>query len=213
MHRLTHSTTKHQKQQTGVTLIESMVALVVAALGVLGIVGVQMRTLVDTQAGVSRGHAIRLIEDLAERIQNNPDSLNNLATYTTAPSSSSDCTIGACDPDALATFDIKEWRTNVTQALPGSQATVFIPKGGSRQLGVLIGWPEKHYSQNGDALSTADVTALNAELAKIIPTNTKDSADKAIACPAGMICHLQYIQPTQRCTPWSIGASALYCPN
>lgn len=41
-------------RQRGITLIESLVAIVVAALGILGIVGVQMRTLTDTRTSVSR---------------------------------------------------------------------------------------------------------------------------------------------------------------
>ena len=57
----------HFHQQRGITLIESLVAIVIAALGILGIVGVQMRTLADTQTTVRRAQAIRLIEDLAGR--------------------------------------------------------------------------------------------------------------------------------------------------
>ena len=35
------------RKQRGITLLESMIAIVVAALGILGILGVQMRTLAD----------------------------------------------------------------------------------------------------------------------------------------------------------------------
>jgi len=213
MHQLTPLRATRPQSQRGLTLIESLIALLVAVLGVLGIVGVQMRTLVDTQASVNRGYAISLIDDLAERIQTNPDALNNLSTYTTKPTSATDCAAAQCAPDALATYDIKSWRDQVATALPGSQAIVFIPQGGARQLGVLIGWADKHYSQTGANLSTSDITALNAELMKIIPANAKDSTGAAVACPAGLICHLQYIQPTQRCTPWGIGENALYCAS
>ncbi len=212
-HFSNHRAMGMRKNQTGITLIESLIALVVAALGILGVVGVQMRTLVDTQASVNRGYAISLIDDLAERIQTNPDALNNLPTYTTSPTSATDCTTTACDPAALATYDIKSWRDQVSTTLPGSQAIVFVPQGGSRQLGVLIGWADKHYSQTGASLSASDVTALDAELMKIIPANTKDSTGAAVSCPDGLICHLQYIQPTQRCTPWGIGAGTLYCAS
>ena len=60
-------------RQRGFSLIESLVAVVVMALGILGILGVQMRTLADTQTGVRRAQAIRLIEDLSERIKLNPN--------------------------------------------------------------------------------------------------------------------------------------------
>lgn len=49
--------------------------MVVMALGLLGVVGVQMRTLADTQTGVRRAQAIRLIEDLSERAKVNPSAL------------------------------------------------------------------------------------------------------------------------------------------
>jgi len=199
-----------RRRQRGITLLESLIALLVAVLGILGILGVQMRTLTDTQAGVRRAQAIRLIEDLAERVQNNPDALGNLAAYTATPTSASSCDTTACAPDALATYDIKEWRTNVTTSLPGGQATVFIPQGGSRQLGVLIGWTENRYNQNGQSFSTDDTTALNAPLV-VSGTNSVGSA--AVNCPTGLICHLQYIQPTQRCTPWGVGGGTLYCPS
>ncbi len=196
-----------RRRQRGITLIESLIALMVAVLGVLGILGVQMRTLTDTQAGVRRAQAIRLTEDLAERLQNNPDALGNLAAYTGVPTSSNDCKSTACAPADLATYDIKQWRTFVAEALPGGQATVFIPKGGLRQLGVLIGWRENRFSQTGQAFSAADLTALNAPL---VVAGINSVGDAPVNCPAGLICHLQYIQPTQRCTP---SGGTLYCPN
>ena len=85
MYQLIISDPSAQRRQRGISLIESLVAIVVMALGILGILGVQMRTLTDTQAGVRRAQAIRLIEDLGERLQNNPDALGNLSTYTTKP--------------------------------------------------------------------------------------------------------------------------------
>ncbi len=131
--------------QRGITLIESLVAILVMAIGILGILGLQIRTLTDTQAGVRRAQAIRLIEDLGERLQNNPDALGNLSAYTATHTASDDCASSACAPDKLATYDIKQWRTSVTNALPGSQAIVFIPQGGPRQLGVLIGCVEREH--------------------------------------------------------------------
>ena len=51
----------HKKRQHGISLIESLIALIVTALGILGVVGVQMRTLTDTSSTVRRAQAIRLI--------------------------------------------------------------------------------------------------------------------------------------------------------
>ena len=96
------------KRQRGITLIESMVALVIAALGILGILGVQMRTLSDTSTTVRRAQAIRLIDDLGERMRTNPNALVNLGSYVsnfaTNPAVGS-CASG-CDHAALAAYDL-----------------------------------------------------------------------------------------------------------
>lgn len=211
MHQITCKRNKSLNKQSGFSLLESMIAIIVMVLGVLGMLGVQMRTLTDTQGSVRRAQALRLISDLSERLQNNPDALGNLAAYTTTPTSSSDCSTNACTPSDLASYDIKRWQATVQSTLPGASATVFLPQNSSNQLGVLIGWNESRYLQNGQALNTDDANALNKYL------NTKisgtDSSGTAVNCPTGLVCHIQYIQPVQRCTPWSQGGGTLYCPN
>jgi len=61
------------KRQSGVSLIESLVATTILAIGSLGLLTVQIRTLAETQTSVHRAQAVRAIEDLAERIKANPD--------------------------------------------------------------------------------------------------------------------------------------------
>lgn len=204
-----HIATPTNHQQQGFSLIEALISIVVMTLGILGILGVQMRTLADTQTGVRRAQAIRLIEDLGERLQSNPDALSNLNIYTTTPTGGTDCAAAACDPASLATYDIQRWRTNVNNTLPLAYAQVFIPQGGARQLGVIIGWRESRYNSNDKALSANDITSLNQPFS-VAGIN---SGGTALACPANLICHLQYIQPTQRCTPWGQNTNQLYCPN
>ena len=81
MHRLQRSKPAERRNQRGLTMIESLVAIVVAALGILGILGTQMRTLTDTQTTVRRAQAIRLIEDLGERMKVNPSVLRDADAY------------------------------------------------------------------------------------------------------------------------------------
>ena len=150
-HRPSHRmTTPHSPWQRGISLIESLVAIVVMALGILGILGVQMRTLADTQTGVRRAHAIRLIEDLSERIKSQPNALGNLGSYartwdaTGALDTATDCKANACTPAKMATYDLNRWMESVRATMPLGDATVFLPKDNSttdpRQLGVMISW-------------------------------------------------------------------------
>lgn len=198
----------HQKTQRGFSLIESLVSIVIMALGILGIVGVQMRTLADTQTGVRRAQAIRLIEDLSERAKVNPNALANIGQYVkgfgapTAPST--DCKSVVCDSAQLAEYDVAVWKQAVADTLPLGDAAVFqsadeATPANRRQLGVMLSWRENE----ADAAAAAVFT----------PDNTGAAG---ITCPPNRICHLQYIQLNSRCTIYTAGGPGqdkFFCPS
>ena len=212
---MTTMTNTLHKHQRGITLIESMVALVIAALGILGILGVQMRTLSDTSTTVRRAQAIRLIDDLGERMRTNPNAMVNLGSYVsnfaTNPAVGS-CASG-CDHAALAAYDLAVWKQAVRNSLPLGQAEIFIPPAEAgvaaaqrRQLGVMIAWRENE----GDGRKTDDIDATK------VRDNSGTLTDGAtLACPADRICHLQYIPVPARCAPYAPGGNApmYYCPG
>ncbi|CAN5784739.1 hypothetical protein BH11PSE13_BH11PSE13_06590 [soil metagenome] len=176
------------KRQSGVTLIESLVATTVLAIGILSLLTVQIRTLAETQTSVHRAQAVRAIEDLAERIKANPDGFGQLraGAYTSpwdaTPNVASDaCDANACSPAELARSDIAQWRKTISRTLPLGQANVFtdesVAAADRRQLGVMVGW--RANERTGDGASPFDLKV--------------DAA--GIACPKGLICHLAYVQP------------------
>ena len=198
--------------QRGITLLESLVAIVVMALGILGILGVQMRTLSDTQTGVRRAQAIRLIEDMGERMRANPSALANLSSYVsnfaaspTVPSCASGCTAAN-----LATYDVAVWKRTVRESLPLGKASIFVAPGEAdgnrRQLGVIVAWRENER----DGMSTTDKAAINATLTAGAGTDTATNA-----CPADHTCHLQYIPVSSRCAPYApgSGSTTYVCPG
>ena len=203
------------KRQRGITLIESMVALVIAALGILGILGVQMRTLSDTSTTVRRAQAIRLIDDLGERMRTNPNAMVNLGSYVSnfATNPAVGTCASGCDHTALAAYDLAVWKQAVRNSLPLGQAEIFIPPAEAgvaaaqrRQLGVMIAWRENE----GDGRKTDDIDATK------VRDNSGTLTDGAtLACPADRICHLQYIPVPARCAPYAPGGNApmYYCPG
>lgn len=213
------TTPHHRTKQSGISLIESLVAIVVMALGILGILGVQMRTLSDTQNGVHRAQAIRLIENFSERIQTNPNGLGALDSYLSpwGAASAATCATGGCDSTQIATYDVYQFKNSISTNLPLGNARIFLAEvdtaaGNRRQLGIMVGWRENERAREGD--SAADT---NAYKAAFTPASTSSSAATNVNCPAGLTCHLQYIQPNQRCVPFTMGgagpAAPLYCPN
>lgn len=200
------------QRHSGFALIEAMVAVVVLSLGILGILGVQLRTLADTQTSVRRAQAIRLIEDLSERMKVNPNALGNLNSYVVGwgtAGSPPDCKTATCDSQNLALSDIRQWKQLVQNTLPTADANVFqvvdeTVANNRRQLGVMIRWRENE---------RADGTA--SENAAYKGIFSPDATGTAATCAAGYSCHLQYIQLTSRCTVYLMGGPTdikYYCP-
>ncbi len=221
MHQLnmTHAPSSRQR---GITLIESLVAIVVAALGILGIVGVQMRTLTDTSTSLRRAQAIRLIEDLGERMRTNPSALANLnayvANFAASPGIGS-CASG-CNLAQLATYDLAVWKKAVGDTLPAGKVSIFVPPaegalaaGQGRQLGVMIAWRENE--RDTSAAYKDDIDATKVRDANGTLTAGGGTDQTADACPTDHTCHLQYIPVSSRCAPYApgSGSTTYVCPG
>lgn len=193
-------------RERGATLLEVLVSMVVMALGLLGILGVQMRTLADTQTSVRRAQAIRLIEDLSERVHLNPDALNPavaanylIPSWGATATAPTEC-VTSCTPTQLAIQDQRIWLRSVRnqnfdarvfQAADESAAT-----GNRRQLGVMIAWRENERDSNASyrGLFLNDLTT-------------------GANCPTGSICHLQFIPLSSRCVPDTLSGGQVFCAD
>lgn len=205
------------KYQKGVALLESLVALVVVALGVLGILSLQIRTMANTQTSVRQAQAIRLVENLSERVRMNPNSFAKdvASAYNIDWNSdgvSVDCRQG-CDSQEFAKSDVAAWKASVRSALPLADAKVFfvgdesgIDEGARRQLGVLISWRESESAQN----------AGDDNYSRYFRLGSKDISGAEVRCPAGRTCYLQFIQLAARCVAndnAGPGQAQLYCAD
>jgi type IV pilus assembly protein PilV len=180
-----------QRQRGGV-LLEALVAILVLGIAVTGMLGVVVRTLAETQTGVRRAQAVRLIEDFAERVRSRPDAVQVLPDYVRpwdrSPTPVKDCKLAAgCNPSELVLWDADGWKSVVERTLPGGEATIFLSAaettpGERRQLGVMVAW-QNNEREKGAATTYDDPFAMD-------PT-----AASAVICPPRRICHLVYVQP------------------
>lgn len=90
--------------QSGVALLEVLIAMLIVAFGVLGFVAQQARTTVATVEGSQRAQALVLLKDMAQRISLNRGAA---AAYVAADLGASDP--GACPPTPVAARDLCEW--------------------------------------------------------------------------------------------------------
>ena len=217
-----HPTTAHRRQR-GITLIESLVALVISVLGIIGILGMQMRTLVDSQTATRRAQAVRLIEDLSERMRVHPNARDGLMRYMPAGTTivsdfddtpdPTDC-IGNHPSCVLFANELATWKGSVENILRLGDASVFLAPWedatAPTQIGIMVSWrANESADMTEDDLNNLDTTKVrNADNDAWISATGEDGVE----CPDGRICHLQYITVAARCVR-SQNDSKIYCPG
>lgn len=177
------------RAQGGMALIEALVSILILALGIFGLMGIQARSVVETRITNNRALAIREINDLNERIWLNREQalagsydVNTFASPGTAPANcdatgNSNRAQETSNAASVAACDVWRWRTALASNIAGSQAQVFrVPT--TNQIRILVAWP----------LNEKDNAGLDASLQA---TKTEDGTT---ICPDGYICHLQFLE-------------------
>ena len=112
-------------RQKGFGLIEILVALLILAIGLLGMASLQSTSLQQTTGSQTRTQAIFLAEDLVERVRANRP---NRASYASAaPNPATTCdTDFAITNGGVAADDLNEWRNALACLLPGGNGAVAV---------------------------------------------------------------------------------------
>jgi type IV pilus assembly protein PilV len=108
----------------GFTIVEALVALVVLAVGMLGIASLYVTTLRASGSATSRMQAINLANDLGARIRANRTAG---AAYGGAAAATADTCTGTgvtCTPAQMAAHDLEAWQRAIQAALPGAPVGV-----------------------------------------------------------------------------------------
>lgn len=126
------------KAQSGVGLVEVLVALLLLAVGVLGFTALQVRAAVATEEANKRGTAMAMLTSLAESMRTNTTSDlsqavadNGVKNYTTATAANKNCMTNACTSADKAADDL--WRVGEQAKLSGISIAVQECKGISNQ--------------------------------------------------------------------------------
>lgn len=138
-----HAPTAARRPQTGLALIESLVALLILAFGVTGLLLAQTRQLADSRDTRARTTAILMAQDLAERMLFNRSAAVR-GDYQLAwgeQPSAVDCQGRRCTAEQLARADLSQWRSALAARLPQGDASVFRPGDDARAIGIAIAWP------------------------------------------------------------------------
>ncbi len=143
------------KNTRGFTLLETLIALVVLSVGMLGIASLHVEGLRNGRTATLRTKAMTLASDMAEKMRANRQGAQNGNYVSTAADlgANNDCAddlVGAatvaCTPAAMAAHDIWLWKrklNNPQTGLPGEPTAVIAGDGAvPPTFTITVSWTE-----------------------------------------------------------------------
>ncbi len=108
----------------GFSLVETMVALVVLSVGLLGVARMYVFSLQNGRSALLNSQAVILAADMADRIRAN----RTAGIAYSGAAADFGCVDGGvdCTPTQMAANDLLVWQAEVANALPGGQATIAV---------------------------------------------------------------------------------------
>lgn len=126
-----------KNKQTGFSLIEVLVTLVILSFGLLGVAGLLVSGVSNAASSEAMSKASQLAADMADRIRANPvvamsATSEYITTYADAPPAS---------PTTIAQRDKKEWLEALAVQLPqGDGKITNTVSGGQRKVEIEVRW-------------------------------------------------------------------------
>lgn len=137
--------------QHGVTLVESMIALLVISIGLLGIASLQITAMSQNASSLNHSQAVWYAYNMSDRIRANIGEFDNYDGIDTSTSYSQDCLSSACTNAQMLTADAADWATMVTN-LPGGRGIITSPTADGLTVSVM--WDDEGTGATGTNCGT-----------------------------------------------------------
>lgn len=136
-------------RQTGMTLIEILVSVLILAIGLLGAAALQLNALKYTDSSTLGSQASFVAYDMMDRIRANPDADYTLASLAAAPSAGN-----LSIPRTQDLFDFSNNIKNFAGSTGNGSITV-----NNRQVTISVIWNDSRATNATNALQTFTVTS------------------------------------------------------
>ena len=138
------------RRQSGFSLIEVLVTMLILAFGLIGVAGLLVNGVSNAAASESLTKANQLAADMADRMRANPAvalsaTSEYITTYTDVPPTA---------PTTIALQDKKAWMEALAAQLPQGKGSITVTGGGARKVNIEVRW-----SNCLGTINTADRTA------------------------------------------------------
>ena len=125
-------------KQSGFTLLEVLVAVLVLSIGLLGLAGLMAASIRNNQSAYQRTQATWLAYDIVDRMRvNRPEAL--ASNYDTALGTPATCAANPTLSGAMAAQDLTGWKTLLACALPAGDGAVALDTT-NRRVTVTVQW-------------------------------------------------------------------------
>jgi len=116
-----------RSRQTGFSLLEVLIAIVITSIGLLGLAAMQATGLRNNHSAYHRSQATVLAYDIADRMRSNASSMISYTTPAEVETLVAGCaTTGGCTAAQLAQNDLVEWNADLAAALPGGTGSIAL---------------------------------------------------------------------------------------
>lgn len=162
---------KRQGSQSGFTLIEVLVAMIVLGIGVVGMASLQAVGVKESMDTIMRTQADILINDLVERMRINRAAAieGEASVYESAGEEISNpppCAskTAACTPADIANYDLSQWQLAMQNSkLPSATGTVARTADVDNEFTIMLFWDEARNGATGkgcDPNATSDMACV-----------------------------------------------------
>jgi type IV pilus assembly protein PilV len=139
--------------QSGFSMLEVLVTLVVVGTALLGTAGLQAYAMKMNKGSEFRNQAIFLSGDIVERMEANKFEVIN-GNYTVAANAPgvaptrATCPLAGCNPAQLAAFDLSNWQADAA-VLPKGAAEIACPAANPATCTIIIRWTDRGSAESG----------------------------------------------------------------
>ena len=144
------------RRQSGFSLLEVLISIVVTSIGLLGLAGMQVTSLKNNQSAYQNSQAAVLAYDLADRVRANLGNGDATAMYLGSSPNLSDAsavltceTADGCTAAEMVENDLFKWNAALQAAMPNAGATGAITLTGGVYV-INVSWENRNKVDEDD---------------------------------------------------------------